>query len=69
MVDVVHHAGRIYACSNGYIQRLDAATGKVLNSMQLSNILGSGDYTPSMTVHTRHGLMIGMHGYAYNTLL
>jgi len=69
MVDVAQHGGHAYACSNGYIQRLDAATGKVLNSMQLSNIMGSGDYTPSLTIHPHHGLMIGMHGYVYNTLL
>jgi Domain of unknown function (DUF4157)/PQQ-like domain len=69
MVDVAHRGGRIYACSNGYIQRLDAATGKLLNSMQLSYNMGSGDYTPTLTIHPRHGLFIGMHGYAYNMLL
>jgi hypothetical protein len=69
MVDVAYYGGHIYACSNGYIQRLDAATGAMQNSMQLSFILGSGDYTPALTIHPRHGLFIGMHGYGYNVLL
>jgi outer membrane protein assembly factor BamB len=69
MVDVAHYGGHIYACSNGYIQRLDAATGKQLNVMQLSNVMGSGDYTPSLMLHPHHGLFVGMHGYVYNTLL
>jgi len=69
MVDVVHHAGHIYAGSNGYMQRLDAVTGVRQNALQLSNKAGSGDYTPSLTLSPDLGLFVGMHGYVYSMLL
>ncbi len=69
MVDVANHGGNIYTCSNGYIQRLKAATGEVLNTTQLSTIAGMGDYTPSMAISPKSGMFLGMHGYVYNMLL
>lgn len=69
MVEVSNFGGNIYACSNGYVQRLRGTNGAVLNSTQLSTIAGSGDYTPSMRISPKSGLFIGMHGYVYNMLL
>ena len=66
MADVIYRDAKVYACSNGYIQHLDPNNGSILNSMQLSSILGSGDYTPSLSLSMRYGLFVGMHGYVYN---
>jgi hypothetical protein len=69
MVDLALHGDYIYAASNGYIHRLDAANGQLMNAMQLGYIAGSGDYTPSLTISPKLGLYVGMHGYVYDMLL
>lgn len=66
MVDVAAYGSKVYAVSNGYAQRLDVATGKVLNVLLLGHMAGSGDYTPSLTLSAKWGLTVGMHGYVYN---
>ena len=69
MFDVAYYGldDHLYAASNGYMNRLHGATGKMLNSMQLSFKLGTGDYTPTLIVSPPlDGLIVGMHGYVFN---
>lgn len=56
----------LYAGSNGYLVRVDPVTGSTLRSLELSTVVGKGDYTPSLALSGTHGLLVGMHGYAYN---
>ncbi|MEO8828729.1 DUF4157 domain-containing protein [Lapillicoccus sp.] len=55
----------VYAGSNGYVHRLDATSGKVLNAVQIGHTAGSGDYTEALALDERGRLFVGMHGYAY----
>ncbi|MEU6800124.1 eCIS core domain-containing protein [Streptomyces neyagawaensis] len=56
--------GRVFAGSDGYVYELDALSGKVVNQLLVTSLVGVGDYTTRIATDGTY-LYVGVHGNAY----
>ncbi|GGS25288.1 hypothetical protein GCM10010269_74980 [Streptomyces humidus] len=63
-VEVMVAGGRLFAGSNGYVDHIDAPSGKILHSLLVSGQVGVGDYTTRLATDGAN-LYAGVHGYVY----
>jgi PQQ-like domain len=63
-VALVVDAAGLFASSNGYLYRLDAGSGSVVNHAMFASLFGTGDYTANLLV-VGGDVIVGSHGYVY----
>ncbi|WP_055524575.1 eCIS core domain-containing protein [Streptomyces graminilatus] len=63
-VDVMVADGKLFAGSDGYVDQIDPASGKILHSLLVSDRVGVGDYTTRLATDGTN-LYTGVHGYVY----
>ncbi|MEU5046249.1 eCIS core domain-containing protein, partial [Streptomyces griseorubiginosus] len=68
-VSVTVGAGRVLAGSNGYVYKFDPGSGKVLNSLLLTLLVGAGGDYSTTVVADGWNLYAGVHGYANKVLV
>ncbi|MER6412843.1 eCIS core domain-containing protein [Streptomyces humidus] len=63
-VQIAVAGGKVFAGSYGYVYQIDPASGSILQTLQVTDSLGVGDYTTGLATDGAN-LYVGVHGYVY----